>query len=431
MGDKRMKHIIIIGNSAAGIAAVESIRTKDRESNITVISDEDYTAYCRCVLSYYLSGEAEEGKLIYRPEEFYKENNINLILGKKVTHVEPKKNCIALEDKQKLEYDALIIATGASSKFPEVKGAHKRQVFGLRTIKDAKEILGLLPITKTACVLGGGLIGLKAAHALKKRGVEVKLIVKSKQILSQVLDKACADIMQRHLEANGLEILTGLDAMEFLGNGDLKAIKLDSGKVVGCEVAIIGKGVSPNIGIVKDTEVKVNEGIIVDEFLMTSVKNIYAAGDCAQAYDFALEKPQVNALWPNAVEQGCLAGKNISGEGLAYPGSIGMNSVEFFGLPVISLGIVREESGMEVLSTLDANNKVYKKVVLRDNRIKGVILLNRIENSGIYLELLRHKADVSSVKNELLNDTLNYAKIMDLLGKDETIYLSSVGGMHV
>ena len=420
-----MKQVIIIGNSAAGIAAAESLRNKDKDSRLTVISDEDYTGYCRCVLSYYLSGEAGESKLVYRPDEFYKENNINLVLAKKVTRVEPKKNCIVLEDKQKLEYDSLVIATGASSKFPEVKGAHKRAVFGLRTIKDAKDILGLLPITKTVCVLGGGLIGLKAGQALKKRGVEVKLIVKSQQILSQVLDKTCADIMQRHLEANGLEILTGLDAIEFLGNGDLKAIKLDSGKVVGCEVAIIGKGVSPNIGLVKDTEVKVNEGIIVDKFLTTSVENIYAAGDCAQAYDFALEKDQVNALWPNAVEQGCLAGKNILGENLAYPGSIGMNSVEFFGLPVISMGLVREAEGLEVLSRLDANNKVYKKVVLKDNYIKGVILLNRIENSGIYLELIRQKADVSGIKEELLNDSFNYAKIMDLLGKEETIYLSS------
>lgn len=426
-----MKQFVIIGNSAAGIAAVESIRAKDKDSKVTVISDEDYTAYCRCVLSYYLAGEAAEAKLIYRPKEFYLENNIDLILGKKVTRVEPKKNCIFLEDKQKLEYDALIIATGACAKFPEIKGVHKHAIFGLRTVKDVKEILSLLPITKTACVLGGGLIGLKAGYALKKRGIEVKVIVKSKHILSQVLDNTAADIIQRHLESNGLEILTGLDVIEFLGNGELKAVKLDSGKIIGCEVVVIGKGVSPNIDIVKDTPIKLNEGIVVDNFLKTSVENIYAAGDCAEAFDFALEKPQVNALWPNAVEQGCLAGKNLLGENLAYAGSIGMNTVEFFALPVVSMGIVKEEDGMQVLAHLDAQNKVYKKVVLKDNRIKGAILLQRIEDSGIYLELIRHKVDISGVKDELLNDSFNYAKVMHLLGKEETIYLSSVGGRNV
>ena len=426
-----MKQIIIIGNSAAGIAAVESIRNKDSDCRITVISDEDYTAYCRCVLSYYLAGDVGEDRLVYRGQDFYKNNNVDLILGKKVVRVDPKKNQIVLEDKQKLDYDTLVIATGSSAKLPELKGIQKRGVFGLRTVKDVKEILGLLPVAKTACVLGGGLIGLKAGYALKKRGIDIKIIVKSKQILSQVLDKTAADIIQGHLGANGLEILTGLDAAELLGNGELKAVKLDSGKVIGTEIVIIGKGVAPNIGLIKDTAVKAGEGIIVDKFLKTSVENIYACGDCAQTYDFVLEKYQVNALWPNAVEQGCLAGRNICQENSEYLGSIGMNSVEFFGLPVVSMGIAREEAGMEVLSRLDANNKIYKKGILKDNCLKGVILLNRIENSGIYLELIRHKADISSVKNELLNDTFNYAKIMDLLGKDETIYLSSAGGTHV
>lgn len=426
-----MSRIIIIGNSAAGIAAIEAIRNKDKSSAITVISDEDYTAYCRCVLSYYLGAEAEEEKLIYRPKEFYQENNINLMLGKKASRVDPKKNLVILEDHQKLEYDSLVIATGSSPKLPDIKGVRKRGVFGFRTIKDAKDILGLLPVTKTVCVLGGGLIGLKAAHALKKRGIDVKVIVKSKQVLSQILDKTAASIIQKHLEANGMEILTGLDVSEFLGNGELKAVKLDSGKVIGCEIVIIGKGVSPNTGVVKNTDININEGIIVDKFLTTTVANIYAAGDCAEAYDFVLEKPQVNALWPNAVEQGCLAGKNISGENISYSGSIGMNSVEFFNLPVVSMGIVREEEGMEVISVLDINNKMYKKIVLKDGCIKGIILLGKIENSGVYLELIRKKVNVSSVKEELLNDSFNYAKIMDLLDNKERIYLCASGGRNV
>ncbi|HLD82383.1 MAG TPA: FAD-dependent oxidoreductase [Candidatus Omnitrophota bacterium] len=426
-----MKNIIIIGNSAAGIAAAEAIRDKDKASSITIISDEDYTAYCRCVLSYYLSKESEEERLIYRTQDFYKENNINLILGKRVSRVEPKKNTIILEDNQKIEYDYLLIATGSSPKFPDIKGMHKRGIFGLRTIKDAKEILGMLAVTKTVCVLGGGLIGLKAAHALKKRGVDVKVIVKSKQILSQILDKRAADIMQKHLESNGMEILTGLDAAELLGNGDLKAIKLDSGKVIGCEIAIIGKGVSPNTGIVKNTDIKVNAGISVDSRLKTTVDNVFAAGDCVEAYDFVLEKPQVNALWPNAVEQGCLAARNLLGENLVYAGSIGMNSVEFFELPVISMGITKEGEGMEVISSLGQNNNIYKKIVLKDNCIKGVILLGKIENSGLYLELIRKKVNVSSLKEDLLNDSFNYAKIMDLLGTKERIYLCASGGSDV
>jgi NAD(P)H-nitrite reductase large subunit len=428
---KEMKQFIIIGNSAAGIAAVESIRDKDRDSKITVISDEDYTAYCRCVLSYYLAGETPEANLVYRPKEFYKEKNIELLLNKKVTRVDPQKNSVVLEGNVKLGYDKLLIATGASPKFPEIKGIHKRGVSGFRTIKDIKEVLGIVPVSNTAVCLGGGLIGLKAAYALKKRGLEVKVIVKSKQILSQLLDKAGADIIQGHLESHGIEILTGADISEFVGEGELKAIKLDSGKVIGCQIAIIGKGVSPNVGLVKNTNIRVDEGIVLDSSLKTSIDTIFAAGDCAQAYDIAAEKNQVNALWPNAVEQGALAGKNIAGENRAYLGSIGMNSVDFFDLPIISMGIVKEEEGMEVLSSLDAKNKVYKKVVLKDNRVKGAILLGKIENSGIFLRLIKDKVDVSALKKDLLDDSFNYAKVMDLFPEKEKIYLCLSGGENV
>lgn len=428
-----MKQYIVIGNSAAGIAAVESIRGKDRDSKITVISDEDYTAYCRCVLSYYLAGETPETNLVYRTQQFYKENNIELLLNKKVTRVDAQKNRVILENNEKLEYDRLIIATGSSPKFPDIKGIHKRGVSGFRTIKDIKEVLEILPVVKTAVCLGGGLIGLKAAYALRKRGLEVKVVVKSKQILSQLLDKAGADIIRGHLESHGIEILTGVDVSEFLGEGELKAVKLDSGKVIGCEIAIIGKGVTPNVGLVKNTDIRVDEGIVLDSFLKTSVDNIYAAGDCAEAYDIAMEKSQVNALWPNAVTQGALAGKNMAGDTLEYPGSIGMNSVDFFDLPIISMGIVKEEPDMEVLSRIDAKNKLYRKVVLKNNCVKGAILLGKIENSGVFLKLIKEKADVSALRKDLLADSFSYVKVMDLFEEKEKIYLCSgiSGGENV
>jgi nitrite reductase (NADH) large subunit len=163
-----MKQYLIIGNSAAGIAAVEAIRKLDKESKIIILSDENYPAYCRCLISYFLAKDIKEDKIIYRPESFYKENNVELQLNKKVIRIEPKNNRVTCEDKTRVSYDSLLIATGASPKFPETPGIKKRGVFGFRTLKDVKDIEGLVPVTKSACVLGGGLIGLKAAYALKK-----------------------------------------------------------------------------------------------------------------------------------------------------------------------------------------------------------------------------------------------------------------------
>ena len=422
-----MKQFVIIGNSAAGIAAVEAIRQKDKTSKAIVISDEDYSSYCRCLISYYLAGEVKEDKVLYKPETFYKENNIELLLNKKVLRVDPKKNRITFEDKNQLNYDCLLIATGASPKFPEIQGIKKRGVFGFRTIKDAKDIEGLLPVTKTASVLGGGLIGLKAAYALKKRNIEVKVIIKSKQALSQMLDYEAALLVQERLEENGIELVLGQDATEIIGNGDIKAVKLDSGKVLGSSIVIVGKGVSANMDIIKETDIKVNEGIIADDLLRTNISNIYTAGDVCESFDLTLGKYSVNALWPIAVEQGKIAGANMAGENIHYEGSVGINSIEFFGLAVISLGIYKvrdeEKNLFEELKYLDTKARLYKKLVLKDNILLGVILVGDIKNSGVFLRLIRERINVSTFKERLLQENFGYPDIMDFVRDKESIYV--------
>lgn len=420
-----MKQFVIIGNSAAGIAAVEAIRQKDNDSKIIVISDEDYPSYCRCLISYYLAGEIKEDKILYRAQEFYKENNIELILNKKVARVDPKKNRVICEDKTVLGFDSLLIATGASAKFPQTQGIKKRGIFGFRTIKNAKEIEGLLPVTKSACVLGGGLIGLKAAYALKKRRVEVKVIIKSKQVLSQMLDSEASSIVAKRLEENGIELIFGQDVTEIIGNGDIKAVKLDSGKALGCSLVVVGKGVSPNIDLIKDTEIKFNEGIIAGNHLETNVPGIYTAGDVCESFDLTIGALAMNALWPVAVEQGKIAGANMAGDNINYDGSLGMNSIEFFGLPAVSLGIykIKDEGAFEELKVLDTKTNIYKKIILKGNVIVGAILVGNIEKSGIFLKLIRERINVSGTKDKLLSENFGYPDIIGFLKDKESIYV--------
>lgn len=421
-----MKQYVIIGNSAAGIAAVEAIRTKDKTSKIIVISDEDYASYCRCLISYYLAGDIKEEMISYRPESFYKDNNVDLLLNKKAVRLDPKKNKVICEDKAQVGFDSLLIATGSSPKFPETPGIKKRGVFGFRTIKDAKDIAGLLPVTKTACVLGGGLIGLKAAYALKKRKIDVKVIIKSKQVLSQMLDYEAAHFIQQRLEENGIEIIFGQDVIEVIGNGDIKAVKLDAGKAIGCSLIIVGKGVAPNIGLAKEAEIKVNEGIIADNFLQSSIPNIFAAGDACESFDITVGHLAINALWPIAVEQGRVAGLNMAGEKVNYEGSLGMNSIEFFGFPVISLGVYKVKEGegsIQELKSCEAKSNIYKKLILKNNIIIGAILVKDIKNSGVFLRLIREKADVSSVKDKLLQENFGYPDILGLIKEKENLYV--------
>src|SRR3989338_473207 len=419
-----MKHLLIIGNSAAGISCAENIRKKDKEIKITILSKEEYPAYNRCLISYYLSGDIKEDALVYRAKDFYKDNAIELLLNKKAIRIDAKKNQVVLEDKTRLDYDVLLVANGASPKFPEIKGIRKKGVLGFRTIADAKEMLDMSLVSPSACVLGGGLIGLKAAYGLKKRKLDVKVIVKSPQILSQILDKESSEMFQRRLIEHGIEILIGSDVQEVIGNGDCKAIKLDSGKVIATSLVVVGKGVTPNTDLIEESGISFDEGIKVDEYMKTNIPTIYAAGDIAQAYDAILEKAAVNALWPNAIEQGMIAAANIMGENKKYAGSAGMNSVEFFGLPVISFGMTRPpQDGYEEIVARDERNTIYKKIILKNNVIKGAIFVNKIENIGILLKLAKLKVDVSTIKDTLLRSDFNFSVTKDLHYEKEEFYL--------
>lgn len=420
-----MKHFVIVGNSAAGIASVEAIRAKDKTSKVTIISDEAYPAYCRCLISYYLAGEVKEDKLIYRSENFYKENNITLILQQKAERVDVKKNRVILTDKTHIEYDSLLIATGSRAKFPQLPGIRKHNVFGLRTLKDAKGIDGQIPVVQTVAVIGGGLIGLKAAYALKKRKLDVKVIVKSEHILSQMLDEVAAQIVQNRLAENGMEIITATDVSEIIGNGDIKAVKLETGKVIGCSLVIVAKGVEANLDLVKDTAIEKTQGIRVNKYLETTIPNIFAAGDVCETFDLTLGQPTQNALWPLAIEQGRIAGMNMAGEKISYPGSVGMNSIEFFGLPIISLGLYKtnREGDYEVISSIDLKANRYKKLILKDNRLVGAVLVGEIQNSGVLLRLIRDQLDLSQLKDRLASENFNYADIIRLLPQEDKVYV--------
>lgn len=423
-----MKKILIIGNSAAGVSCAETVRKNDPAAKIAIVSKENYPCYSRCLISYLLAGDITEQKLIYRSAEFFKDNNIELVLGQEIERVDLKKKQAVTQGETasarlKFDYDILVLANGASSKMPEIKGINKKGVFGFRTVEDAKNIREILPVCDTACVMGGGLIGLKAAYALKKRGLEVRVIVKSRQILSQVLDSEAAGFFQLLLQGKGIEIITGADVSEILGNGEVKAVKLDSAKVIACQMVVVGKGVSPNVKLIRETPINCNQGILTDEYMRASVPDIYACGDVCETYDIASGKTAVNALWPNAVEQGKIAGENIAGRQIKYPGSLGMNAVEFFDLPVISLGITRPKDGFEVMARSDAKNRAYRMVVIEGNRLVGAILLGRIENSGVYLNLIREKADISKIKDRLLESSFSYPQIISFSNKGDSIYV--------
>jgi len=411
---------VIIGSSAAGISAVEAIRFKDKDSKIIVISDEKKPLYSRCLISYLLAGTIDEKKIWYRKDSFFKNNKVNALLGIKAVEINAKKKEILLDNKEKVKFDRLLIATGASPKLENIPGIDKSGVFPFRTIEHAIAIQAMLDKVKSVAVLGGGLIGLRAAYALKTRGKDVSVFVKSGSVLSQIVDKDAAGLMRRRIEEKGIKIFTGVAAKEITGDRSVKGVALDNGSKHGCELVIIGKGVSPNIEIARDSGIETNRGIMANSSLKTSVENIFAAGDVSEVNDIALGESSINAIWPAACEQGRIAGLNMAGETQIYEGSLAMNSIEFFGLPVISVGITRPKSdAYEEIVKKDTARNIYKKVVLKDGIIAGVIFVNSIENIGVIGALIKNKTDITGIKDIILEDYFDYGKIIPLIKKSK------------
>lgn len=417
-----MKYVII-GNCAAAVNAIEGIRELDGRGSITVISEEKYPAYCRCLISYFLAGSRSENDLALRPKDFYEKMKVEVLFGRRAVSVKPAEKKVLLENNQELNFDKLLIAAGGKAKPAEIEGEEKEGVFKFRTIEDALSLVKVLKVSKTAVILGGGLIGLKAVYALKSRGLNVKVVVKSKELMSQAIDETAGGILRRHLEDNGIEVITGRAAKKIAGEKKVESVILDNDEQLKCGLVIIGKGVSPNIDFVKESGIRTNHGIMADEYLQTNIGDIYAAGDCAEVYDITLEKPAVNALWTAACLQGKIAGNNMAGKSRIYEGAIAENAVEFFGLPVISLGLHKvpqkdSRPCMEIVKKHPEKNS-YKKIILKDNKLAGVISIGSFKNAGVYLSLIREKIDVSQVKHLLLEDNFNYAQIKDLISEKE------------
>ncbi|MBI4744163.1 MAG: NAD(P)/FAD-dependent oxidoreductase [Actinobacteria bacterium] len=406
-----MENYVIIGNSVAAIAAIEAIRKKDKEGSITVVSDEPYLAYSRPLISYYIEGKVDEDRMLYRPRGFYEKKNVKTILGEKAVKVDSKTKKISLKNGQEISYTKLLVATGGLPFFPPMKGIESDGVFVFRTLDDAKKILEYSENTKRAVMIGGGFISLKAAHALRELGLEITVVELLDRIMGIALDNQGAEIVEKRLEENGIEILTKHTVSEIVSNkrGKVEAVILDDGKRIDCEMVIVAVGVRPNFKLLDGSGVKTNRGIVVNDKMETNVSNIYAAGDVAEAYDFLYKENRLNPIWPNAYEQGFVAGTNMAGGSRKYPGGMGMNSVEFYGIPSISMGITSpEEEGYEVLIKHLPDKNIYKKLVLKDNVIIGAIFVGDIDRAGIVNGLIKEQAVVRDYKADILEDSFGF-----------------------
>lgn len=402
---------LIIGNSAGGIGAAEAIREVDKAGSITIISDEPYPSYSRPLISKYLAGERSLEEMLFRPVEFHSQNNIVALLGRKVEGLGLESHTAGLDSGERVIWEKLLLAPGGMPIIPKIEGISKRGVFTFTTLDDAKAIDKFLDNASKAVVIGGGLIGISVTEALVKRGIEVALVEMKERILNTILDEQASLIAEEALKQAGVRIITEQTVTEIVGDSLTQGVILNDAEMISCDLVVIAIGVVPRTELTLGTEIKVNRGIVVDRYMATSYPGVYCCGDATEAYDFVYGANRLTPIWPNAYIGGRIAGLNMAGVKTEYPGGTAVNSLYYFGLDITAAGIITPpaDDGYEVFSRRD--DGIYKKVILNNELVVGMVFVRDIERSGIVFSLMRDRVNVSGFKEELLSADFGLASL--------------------
>lgn len=384
---------VIIGNSAAAIGCIEGIRSVDKAGVITVISDEPHHVYSRPLISYLLCGKTDEERMKYRPDDFYETNGVKTIFGVKATSVDSAKKEVALEDGRKIPFDKLLIAAGSRPFVPPMDGLDTvKKKFSFMKLDDAKALAGELTPETRVLIIGAGLIGLKCAEGIRSRVKSIEVVDLADRILPSILDEEGSAMVRGHIEKQSVSFTLGDSVAKF---SDGLAV-LKSGKEIPFDVLVLAVGVRPNTQLGSGAGCAVGRGITINSRSETNVPDIYAAGDCCECHDIADGSTRILAILPNAYLQGETAGINMAGGDKSFDKAIPMNSIGFFGLHIITAGSYDGEEWIE------RENGSYKKLVSKDDRLRGFILIGDVARAGIYTSLIREQTPLDSIDYELI-----------------------------
>ncbi len=390
---------VIIGNSAAGLAGAETIRRLQPQAPITIISDEPYPPYCRPLLTYLLGGDIQEKDLWLKAADYYQRWQFTPVLGKRVVQVDPAARTIELDAGETVSYDRLLVASGARPTLPDIPGQDLQGVFTVRTLEHFKAMQQMLRPEMRLAVIGSGLVGIKTAQALAHRGYDVTLVARKSQVLSNLLDETAADLLHQAMTKVGVKLrFHSIPAALSGQNGRVKGVVLTDGTEIPADLVIIGIGVIPNTEFLSGAGLSDPYGLTVDSQLRTAQEDIFAAGDCVQPFDRLSGQKTYFAIWPAAVEQGRLAGANMAGHDRQYGGLLSQNTLYVGNTRVIAGGLVRPtDDSCEVHVQHDPSSQSYRRLVVKDGRLVGVILVGQVEDAGVYLNLIYNRTPLKTL----------------------------------
>ena len=396
---------VVIGASAAGISAASTLRDLDKNAEIILVS-KDENVYSRCILHHYISNHRDVEALNFTGKNFFEENNITWIKGVEVKSLNDTEQTLELSNGETLSYDKIVVCSGASAFIPPVEGLREaNNVVGLRNLDDAILIKEQAAKVKNVVVLGAGLVGIDAVSGLVGQGLNISLVEMGNKILPLQLDKHASDVYEKKFTEAGVSLKLGVKAEKLIldENNNPKALLLNTGEEVPCELVIVATGVRSNVAFLENSNVECDRfGLIIDAKGKTNIENVYGAGDVTGR----------NPIWPTAVKEGIIAANNMLGKDSEMTDFFGSkNTMNFVGVATMSLGMVEPADETYIVEThVDGDN--YKKIIHKDGKIYGAIIQGDVSYAGVLTQLIKENIDVSKVTKSLFD--IDYADFFNI-----------------
>lgn len=390
--------LVIIGNGVAGVTTARNVADRKASIEVHLYTKEPYAYYPRPRLIDYISGKLSVENLPQYDDAWYQARGIDVHLSQQAMAVDPQARKVAFADGHKEIYDSLVLATGSRAWVPPIQGAHLQGVHTLRCLDDAHALCRQAEQGEPFLILGGGLLGLDTAMALRSYGVDVTVVELLPRLLPRQLDVEGAALLQQAIEARGVRVITGDACSEIEGDAQVHGARLGSGRFLPAGVVLISAGVRPKIDLAQEAGLTCHLGVVVDERMLTSAPAIYAVGDTAEF------NGRVWGIIPAALAQARVAGAQITGQtDVAYQDVVPSTTLQVTGIDLTSVGEVNPEAGdYQEVRFLDEAAQIYKKLVIRENRIVGAILLGSRSDLAAVNQLVSRGIDVTEVQDQLL-----------------------------
>lgn len=399
MEDKQKLRLVVIGNGMAGIAVAETLLKAGPPVSITLFGDEPQTHYNRILLSDVLAGKTEAARIFTRPRTWYAERGIQANLGLTITAINPVAKFVTNADGGATPYDALILAVGGVPFIPPIPGREKKGVFPFRTLEETEQIIAAARSSRRAVVIGGGLLGLEAARGLINYGVSVTVAHLADRLMEQQLDPAGASLLKRELERMGIRILLKTTAEAILGEERVSGVRLTTGEELPAGIALICTGIRPNLTLARQIGLKTNRGILVDDRMETSLPGIFAVGDVIE------HREKTYGLIAPLKEQAEVLADVLTGKDQRrYAGTVCATTLKVAGIHLTSAGDFLGGRGAEEMIFVDTEKAIYKKCVIRQNRLAGMILLGDNKDGPRLFNLIQKGEEIGEIKSSLLGN---------------------------